>query len=487
MVITVDKNKRPLGFVTERRARILLTNKRACVYRYFPFVIIIKDVDARKIEGLPAYRIKIDPGSVHDGIAIVDEKTGDLMYAMQVEHRGQQVKKNLETRKACRRNRRNRETLYRRPKFKDGGNAPTSRKDGWLPPSVRSVTGNTETWIRRLCRYINIIFASMEDVRIDTQKIDDPGIEGKKYQQGTLAGYEIREYLLEKYQHTCQYCGGESKDPVLEWEHKVPKSRGGSDSVRNATLACRCCNQAKGSMRPEEWLESIQKKTHLSDLDKVRIKGIGHVIAGTLTGGSNRYCAWVNAGRKELEGFLVSLFGREKCEFAGGGRTKYNRIRAGLPKDHQYDAWCVGKSFRKGMDLTHGYYVNAKATGRGTHFRGKTNVCGIITKKLPKREKRVYGFMNGDIVRADVPHKEPRPYKYEGRYTGRVMTRASGSFDIRTKEGLLVTAKHSFCSLLQKADGYQYSQKRTKEGAARPGTAAIPLGNELPRILAVAS
>lgn len=50
MVIILDKRKKPLGFCTERRARKLLENRRACVYRYYPFTIIIKDIDIRTMD-----------------------------------------------------------------------------------------------------------------------------------------------------------------------------------------------------------------------------------------------------------------------------------------------------------------------------------------------------------------------------------------------------------------------------------------------------
>ena len=464
MVITLDRYKKPLGFTTERRARILLTKRRACVYRYYPFTIIIKDVDVRDIENPPAYEIKVDPGSEHTGIAIRDKKTGDFVFGMQIKHRARTVKSNLETRKACRRNRRSRETLYRHPKFKDG-DTPTSRANGRLPPSVKSIIGNTEVWIKRLSKLIDIDSAVMEDVRIDTQLMDDPAIEGKAYQHGTLLGYEMRQYLLDRYQHRCQYCGGASKDPALEWEHKIPKSRGGSDSIKNATLACHTCNQEKGSLTPGEWAKKIQDKAKLTDLDRARLAGIKHVTDGTITGGSNRYCAWTNNTRKALEGFLVGMF--PHTDFAGGGMTRYNRTKAGLPKDHQYDAYCAGHDFVPGRDFTHGYFLEAGATGRGTHFRGKTNACGVITKKLGPRQKRMFGFMNGDIVKAVVPHKTPRPYKCEGVFIGRVMTRASGSFDIRTADRL-TNAGHKYCTILQHANGYQYRQGRTKR---------IPLGS----------
>lgn len=461
MVIALDKNKKPLGFITERRCRKFFEQKRAVMYRMFPTVVIIKDVDARTIENkLPTYRIKIDPGSKYDGISIIDDINNRIMFSMQIEHRAEQVKKNLDTRRGSRRNRRNRETMYRRSKFADGGTFTQKGNEGKIPPSIHSIIGNTETWVKRLCKWINIQRASLEAVRFDTQLLDNPDIEGKQYQQGTLEGTEVKEYLLIKHGHTCQYCGGATGDPVLEVEHENPKSRGGSNSVRNLTISCHTCNQIKGSLTPQEWLDQIKAKPKKTKLDDARIKGIKNVITGKETGKSNRYCAWVNITRKRIEQFLFGMF--EEVECSSGGRTKYNRTRLGYPKDHQYDAACVGKVPESGYeDLTHGYYIYAKATGRGARFRGKVNKCGIITKKLGPRSKSVNGFMNGDIVVADVPHKENRPYKYEGHHIGRVMTRASGVFDIRTIYGSLVQCNYKFLRKVQNANGYQYKQSRT--------------------------
>ena len=117
MIIALDKNKRPLGFLTERRCRILMERKRAVLYRVFPTVVILMDMDVRKLRDLPSYRIKIDPGSKYTGIAIVRNDTDELVYAMQIEHRGDAVRAGLQKRKMARRNRRSRETGYRRAKW----------------------------------------------------------------------------------------------------------------------------------------------------------------------------------------------------------------------------------------------------------------------------------------------------------------------------------------------------------------------------------
>lgn len=51
-------------------------------------VVIIKDVDVRDMKDLPTYRIKIDPGAKHTGIAIVCNETNEVLYFLQIEHRG---------------------------------------------------------------------------------------------------------------------------------------------------------------------------------------------------------------------------------------------------------------------------------------------------------------------------------------------------------------------------------------------------------------
>lgn len=454
MIIALDRHKKPVGFITERRCRKLMETKRAVFYRRFPAVVIIKDVDIRDMKDLPTYRIKIDPGAKHTGIAIVCNETNEVLYFLQIEHRGDQVRSDLGTRRDARRNRRNRETRYRRSKFKDSGKFTTSRKEGWLSPSVKSSADNVIHWIKKLCKFINITECSFEAVRFDAQLMDNPEIEVKEYQQGTLFGYELREYLMEHFRHTCQYCGGASGDDILEWEHMVPRSKGGSDSVKNANLACRSCNTDKGNKTLPEYLAELKDRKPGTKKDKAlneaRIRHLNGILENHTIYGSNRYSAWVNSTRSYIEKALFSIFLDVEC--ASGGKTKYNRTRLGLPKDHHYDALCVGDVPEEDYkDRTNGYCLYVKAEGRGTRFRGKLNKCGIIIQKLKKTPKLVFGFQNGDIVAVDKPKG-----KDAGHHVGRVMTRASGYFDVRTIEGKLINTSYKYCKILQQKDGYSY-------------------------------
>jgi 5-methylcytosine-specific restriction endonuclease McrA len=234
-VFVLDKNKQPLMPCHPARARQLLRSGKAAVFRRYPFTIILKDREDGDIQNV---QFKIDPGSKQTGITLVGEfKRGRrVIWAGVIKHHGDQIKKALEKRRMVRRSRRNRKTRYRKPRFLN-----RKRPEGWLPPSLESRIHNIKTWVNRLRKFCPITSISLEHVKFDTQKMQNPEISGIEYQQGELYGYEVREYLLEKWGRKCAYCG--KTGVPLEIEHIVPKSRGGSNRVSNLTLACRECNQ----------------------------------------------------------------------------------------------------------------------------------------------------------------------------------------------------------------------------------------------------
>jgi hypothetical protein len=76
-----------------------------------------------------------------------------------------------------------------------------TRPEGWLAPSLQSRVENIKTWVERLHKLAPIKAISQELVRFDMQLMANPDIQGKEYQQGTLAGYETREYLITQIQY----------------------------------------------------------------------------------------------------------------------------------------------------------------------------------------------------------------------------------------------------------------------------------------------
>jgi hypothetical protein len=265
---------------------------------------------------------------------------------------------------------------------------------------------------------------SMELVKFDTQRMQNAEISGVEYQQGTLYGYEVREYLLEKWERKCAYCS--VKNIPLEIEHIIPKSRDGSDSVSNLTLACHDCNQRKGNQTATEFgFPHIQKqaKQPLKDMATVNTT------------------RWTLYHRLQTSGLTL--------EVGTGGCTKFNRVQQGYPKAHWIDAACVGKSGERVYITDNHTPLLIKAVGHGNRQMCRTDKFGFPSR-YRLRQKRHFGFQTGDIIQASVPIG-----KYAGKHIGRVACRAIGNFDIMTSAGK-VTTKYTNCTIIHHADGYTY-------------------------------
>ena len=401
-------------------ARQLLKAGKAAVFRRKPFTVILKE---SRPEQEKSYRLKIDYGSRHTGLALLNGS--NVCWLGQIEHRTD-VKEALDKRRGYRRRRRTANLRYRKPRFNN-----RARAKKWLPPSLMSRVDNIMTWVHRLSKLVPLGAISYENVKFDTQLMQDPDVYGEGYQQGTLYGYEIREYLLERRGRRCAYCGKEHVP--LEIEHIVPRSRGGSSRVSNLTLACHECNQAKGAMTAEEF---------------------GHPEIQEQVKKPLRDAAIVTATRWRVYDVLVGTGLPVEC--GTGGRTKYNRTRLGLPKEHYYDACCVGASTPDILRLRTDEVLVIKARGRGKHQRTNVNASGFPRGYLA-RQKQFFAFVTGDHVKAIV-----RTGTKAGTYEGTVACRKTGSFDIRAKSGRIQGIHHKWFSLLQRADGYGYTtQKRS--------------------------
>ena len=244
-VLVIDETKKQLDPCHPSVARKLLKNQKAAVFRRYPFTIILKKIVDNQPQPI---ELKIDPGSKTTGLALVSNKD-KVIWGAELTHRGNQIKSDLDNRRTIRRNRRNRKTRYRSCR-----NHNRIRVKGWLPPSLEHRVLTTITWVKRLMKVCSVKVIFQELVRFDTQQLQNPEIDGVEYQQGTLLGYEVREYLLEKWSRQCSYCG--IKEVPLQIEHIKPKSKGGSNRVSNLCLACKKCNKKKGTLAIEEFLKN---------------------------------------------------------------------------------------------------------------------------------------------------------------------------------------------------------------------------------------
>ncbi|MDJ0692501.1 MAG: RNA-guided endonuclease IscB [Xenococcaceae cyanobacterium MO_188.B32] len=420
-VFVLDTNKQPLEPCSPTIAKKLLKAGKAAVFRQYTFTIILKKaVDKKEVKQC---QLKLDPGSKTTGIAILQDNK--LIWAAELTHRGQQIKDDLESRRSLRRGRRGRKTRYRQPRFLN-----RKREKGWLAPSLEHRVLTTMTWVKRLIKYCSIDSVAQELVRFDAQKLQDPEISGTEYQQGTLYQYEVREYLLEKFNRTCAYCG--AKNVPLEVEHIKPKSFGGSNRVSNLAIACVPCNQAKSNLPIEEFL---------ADKPSVLKRILAQAKAPL------KDAAAVNSTRWKLFNCLKET--GLTLTTGTGGQTKFNRTQQKLEKRHYLDAAMVGNTPK--LEISTNQPLLIKCTGHGNRQMCGTNKYGFPTRHRTNQKIRK-GFQTGDIVKAVVTKG-----KKIGIYTGRVLCRASGSFDISTSFGRVAGINHKYCSHIHKKDGYQYS------------------------------
>jgi 5-methylcytosine-specific restriction endonuclease McrA len=416
------------------RARQLLHKGRAVVHRLVPFTIRLKDRTVEESTVQPV-RLKISPGSKTTGFAILREdgdRAAAVLHVAELAHK-RNVRMRMERRRSYRRNRRGRKTRYRPARFDN-----RRRPQGWLAPSLRANLEQTVSWANRYRRWAPVAAVTFTLHRFDTQKMLDPEIRGIEYQQGTLQGYEIREYLLAKFGHLCAYCHGKSGDPHLEVEHIVPRSRGGSDRVSNLALACHTCNQGKGDRTAVEF---------------------GHPEVQALAAKPMRDAAAVNSTRWAIFGALKAT--ALPVEAGTGGRTRFNRARLGLGKSHPHDAVAARASTPTEIEGKGMATLQIVALGRGSYRRSH----GDRSQVRLMHTKTVRGFRSGDLVRAVVPAG-----KRAGVWTGPVTVRASGSFRIGETDGI----GWRRCRLLQRADGYGYAKGGS--GAFVPGTSAGATG-----------
>jgi 5-methylcytosine-specific restriction endonuclease McrA len=417
--LVLNHNKQPLDPIHPGTARRLLKAGKAAVYRLYPFTIIYK----QEIDQTPTpIEIKLDPGSKVTGIALI--QNDKVIWAAELTHRGRNIQASLESRGAIRRNRRNRKTRYRPARFLN-----RTRRKGWLAPSLQHRVDTTLTWVNKLIKFVPIGLIVQELVRFDLQQLENPEISGIEYQQGELLGYEVREYLLNKWNRQCTYC--EVKDVPLQVEHVKPKANGGTNRVSNLCLACEKCNQKKGTLGIKVFLA---KKPELLRKIQSQLKA---PLKDAAAVNSTR---WALFSRLKLTGLPVST--------GSGGLTKFNRTRLELPKTHWLDAACVGVV--ETLKVLTSQPLLIKSQGHGTRQMCGTNKYGFPTRHRTN-QKIYFGFQTGDIVKSIVTTGTKI-----GEYVGRVAVRSSGSFNISTKLGLVQGISHKYCQIIHNKDGYNY-------------------------------
>jgi 5-methylcytosine-specific restriction endonuclease McrA len=374
-VYVLAPDKKPLMPTTPRRARVWLKQKKARIVNRTPFTIQLRfEPSSRYAQHV---RVGVDTGSKTVGVAAVAHSK--VLYQAEISLRTE-IRQSMDHRRQYRRKRRNRHTRYRPVRFNN-----RKRSSGWLAPSLRSKADSTVRAVVQVAAILPVKHVRMEVASFDTQQMQAPEISGIEYQQGELAGYHVREYLLAKWGRKCAYCGRAGLP--LEVEHIVPRIRGGTHRVSNLTLACKTCNQSKGKRTAEEFgYPEVQARALKPLRDAVHVSIIKTWVIGT----------------------LASLLDQVPITTTYGYETKYKRLkRLELPKTHYFDAVAIacelgetvvpGKVWYQYRCVARGRYQLYNGSRSEHKVSGPKKVCGWKLFELVNVNGHV-GYISGRRV-----------------------------------------------------------------------------------------
>ena len=385
LVYIISKDGHPL-MPTCRCGKIrrLLKYNKAKVFKYCPFTVQLlyetTDITQDVILG-------VDAGSKFIGLsATVENKE---LYAGEIELRNDIVDL-ISTRKQNRRSRRNNKTRYRKARF---NNRISNKKEGWLAPSILNKINTHLTVVAKIFEILPITQVIVETASFDIQKIKNPEIKGKEYQQGELLNFwNVREYVLFRDGHICQCCKGKSKDNILNVHHIESRKIGGN-APNNLITLCETCHKGyhSGTIK----------------LPKTIKRGMSFKDSAFM--GIMRWTFY----NKLKETYL-------NVNMTYGYITKNIRIQNNLPKTHYIDARCIsGNPQAKPL----GYYFYQKKVRCHNRQIHKSNILKGGIKKRNQAPYIVKGYRLFDKVKYN--NKE---YFIFGR-------RANGFFDIRNLQG----------------------------------------------------
>ncbi len=283
-------------------ARLLLKQGKAKLVRRTPFTIKLHTPP----EGTytQPLTLGIDTGSSVIGAAVSDA-SGNVLYLSEVEVRND-IAQIMKERAALRRNRRQRKTRYRPPRWL---NRKNSIKTGRFSPTMRSKIDAHLREIRFVQSLLPITSMVLETGTFDPHALKNPEVLQNKwlYQKGINYGYaNTKAYVLARDGYTCQHCQGKSKDQRLEVHHLVFRSQHGSDEEANLLTLCKPCHDAL------------------------------HAGTITLKQKGTRKGALLHA--TQMNSIRMQLLKQVQAEETWGFVTKEHRLLAGLPKEHFTDA-----------------------------------------------------------------------------------------------------------------------------------------------------
>ena len=398
-VYVVNCHGQPFMPCQPRKARLLLKEGKAKVVRMVPFTLQL-------LYGSSGYKqevsLGIDAGAQHIGVSATTEQM--VLFEAEVQPRTD-IQELLATRRQFHHARRSRKTRYRKCRFLN-----RKRQSGWLAPSLQhKVEAHLKT-IRLVHKILPVNRTTIEVAQFDIQKIRHPEIEGKDYQQGPQLGFwNVREYVLARDRHVCQWCQGKSKDPILNVHHIESRKTGG-DSPDNLVTLCETCHDLIHRTHQEHEIE--RKSRSFRDATQMGIM---------------RWRMYEQA--KEVFSHVHLTYGYI---------TKHTRIAHELEKSHRVDARCISGH---PLATSDGTWYLIKLVRRNNRRLHKATIRKGGKRQRHTAPKYVRGFRLFDCV------------NYQGKVCFVFGRRSSGYFDLRTLDGVKISVSASYkkLTIVQKA------------------------------------
>lgn len=347
------------------KVRRLLKQSKAKVVNRCPFVIQLQYESTTHTQPIS---LGVDAGSKTIGLSATAKDK--VLFEANVTLRNDIVDL-ISTRRQNRRARRNRKTRYRQPRFE---NRVHSKHKGWLAPSIGNKIQTHLTVVAKMHKILPVTDIRIEVAAFDTQllKAQELGLplpEGTDYQQGKMLGYNTREYVLFRDNHTCRCCKGKSKDKILNVHHIESRKTGG-DAPNNLITLCETCH----------------KKYHRGEI----------TLPDSIKRG-NKYndAAFMGIMRWTVYNRLKEIYPNVSLTY--GYITKHIRINNSLPKKHYIDARCISGNPKAASDGTVYQLKKVRCHNRQIH---KNTILKDEYRKLNQAPKYVKGYQLFDVVKA---------------------------------------------------------------------------------------
>ena len=414
MVYVLNRYGKPLmPTIRYGRVRRLIRKGLAVVVDCRPFTI---QLNYDTPNGVQEVSLGVDAGTKHVGFSATTKKK--VLFEAELLLRSDIVEK-LSTRREFRRARRNRKTRYRKSRFL---NRTRSKKPGWIAPSVRQKVDSHIHWISKIRKFLPISKITVETAQFDTQllKALEQGLplpQGTDYQKGDQLGFwNVREYVLFRDGHKCQYCKGKSKDTKLHVHHIESRKTGG-DAPNNLITLCSACHAMY----------------HLGEIELPKT---------ARRGTSLRDAAQMGIMRKTLFNRLKEEIGEViPCFDTYGYITKSTRSKYGLPKEHVIDARCISGNPGACSDGKYLIIRKLRANNRQLH---RATILPGGKRRNNQAPREVRGFRLMDSVE----------YAYRDCFLS--ARRVSGSFSVVDITGKVLTDSVSYKKLTIKHHNNTY-------------------------------